>query len=263
MEPSRAAPPPSEARILLVVPSYRESARLGGFLRPLAARLTDLGLPVRVRVVDDGSGAEEAGRTAGLVGELAARYPLLAGPLLLPRNLGKGGAVYAGWREEPRAEWLAFADADGATSPGEIGRVLAMVLGQPEAADAWLASRVKMLGRAVDRTWKRHVFGRVYATFASLFTGIAVYDSQCGFKVVRRAAFARIEPFLRESRFGFDMELIARLHRAGARIVEVPVDWEDVPGSKVRLVRDGAGMFRSLLRLRRSLAAAPAEESRG
>ena len=59
--------------------------------------------------------------------------------------------------------------------------------------------------------------------------GIA--DTQCGFKVFRgdlaRAVFAD----LRTTGFSFDVEVLGRAQRRGARIVEFPVTWDDVPGS--------------------------------
>ena len=52
-------------------------------------------------------------------------------------------------------------------------------------------------------------------------------------------------------RFGFDMDLLVHLIRAGATICEFPVDWTDIPGSKVSLLRDSLQMFMTLWRLRK------------
>jgi dolichyl-phosphate beta-glucosyltransferase len=249
----------SAPSFFLVIPCYREAGRLGGFLHPLCNEIADSGISVRLQVVDDGSGEAEAQKTCEIVERLREKHPFLAPALVVPRNSGKGGAIYAGWdgllnAAADASDWLGFADADGATSPSEICRLLQEIVREPERADVWLASRVKMLGRNVDRTLKRHVMGRVYATLATWATGVAVYDSQCGCKFLRAEKYLAVRDRLVDLRFGFDMELLAWLHREGARMVECPVDWRDIPGSKVHLLRDSWRMFHSLLNLRQRLA---------
>ena len=95
--------------------------------------------------------------------------------------------------------------------------------------------------------------GRIYATLASIATGLAVYDSQCGCKIFRADLIPKVRPQLCDMRFGFDMELLAFLHREGVAMREFPVDWQDIPGSKVHLLRDSWRMFRSLWKLRSRL----------
>jgi len=54
--------------------------------------------------------------------------------------------------------------------------------------------------------------------------------------------------------FAFDVELLARAEKAGLKVAEVPVDWSDAAGSKVRLFPDAMHMAADLVRLRRRLA---------
>ena len=103
----------------------------------------------------------------------------------LPKNMGKGAAVYAGWNLDSEAEWLGLLDADGSIPPYEVLRVLSL-LQEENAPNGFFASRCKILGRTVHRSWLRHVCGRVFATLVATSTGIPVYDSQCGFKLIRR-----------------------------------------------------------------------------
>jgi dolichyl-phosphate beta-glucosyltransferase len=239
--------------VLLVIPVFRDAERLAVYLPTLLEAVAAENLPVRMRVVDDGSGGAEAEQTRRVVDNLREGNRILEAPLLLPTNRGKGGAVFAGWAEAGDAEWLAFVDADGATPPCEVVRLLQHVLGDSGACDGWIGSRIKMLGRQIERSLRRHLIGRVYATLASELTGLPVYDSQCGCKVVRAVAFRTVAEYLHEERFGFDIELLWNLHRAGFSLREFPLDWTDVPGSKVRLFRDSWIMFCSLLRLRREV----------
>jgi dolichyl-phosphate beta-glucosyltransferase len=51
--------------------------------------------------------------------------------------------------------------------------------------------------------------------------------------------------------YGLDLELLYLATRRGYRIAEVPINWSDQPGSKVRPFRDGIAMLCSLLSVRR------------
>ena len=234
--------PPS---VHLVVPCYRESARIGGFLPVLCQEMTEL-TGVRVLVVEDGSDPQEAERMRQIVDSLRTEFPCLLPLMTLPENLGKGGAVYAGWHKHGGAEWLAFVDADGSCTASEVARLLSL----RQQGTALFASRIKILGRRVERLLKRHLLGRVYATLVSELLAVPVYDSQCGLKLVPRAAYERIADRLQVKGFAFDVELMVALLKAGCAIDEVPIDWHEVPGGKVDLLRDSWRMALDVCRIR-------------
>jgi glycosyltransferase involved in cell wall biosynthesis len=233
----------------LVVPCYRESARIGGFLPNLCHEMSALGL-VRVLVVEDGSDGDELARMQRIVDGLRAEFPGLLPLKSIPQNVGKGGAVYAGWREHDGAEWLGFVDADGSCSASEVARLIRMTQSGLTSPCAIFASRVKMLGRNVDRLFKRHLLGRVFATLVSELLDIPVYDSQCGLKMVPRRAYESVAAKLQIKGFAFDVELMVALLDTGCQIEEVPIDWSEVPGGKVKLFRDSWRMARDVLRIR-------------
>jgi len=242
----------AQPQCLLVIPSFRDAARLAPFLTELMQKLP---AGFCIRVVDDGSGPQAAAEAMALVNKTRTDCakdggPDLLDPLMLPENLGKGAAVYSGWRAGPTTDCLAFVDADGAVSADEVLRIWNS---WPELkADAVIASRVKMLGRDVKRLAARHYAGRVFATLVSGLTGLEVYDSQCGFKLLRREAFLNADRLgLEASRLAFDVELLVTLARSNCRIVEFPVDWKDVAGGTVSLSRHAVPMFCELLKIRR------------
>lgn len=240
---------------LISIPCFRESKRLPLFLDALCKELACAPFKASVVVVDDGSGSPEDSITRSIVDQFRSKYPRIVGePVFLKRNLGKGGAVYAGWRMSSinsGPELLCFVDADGAVPAPEVGRLIEeLLVDQHHRWDALFGSRVKMLGASVDRRVTRHYVGRVFATFVAVLTGIGIYDSQCGLKVIRRSAYAAIEKQLKETRFVFDVELTLLLLQGGFRIREVPINWREVPGSKVRLLRDTVRMFSGILRIR-------------
>ena len=231
--------------VLLVIPCSHESARIGGFLPDLCREMSVLG-GVAIMVVEDGSDAEEVSKMRFIIDSLRAQFTCLRSLKTLSSNLGKGGAVYAGWADHGGADWLAFVDADGACSPPEVARLIKM----RGDARAIFASRVKILGRKVTRLFKRHLLGRIYATLVSELLKVPVYDSQCGLKVVPRAAFEKISNRLQVTGFAFDVELMVALLDTGCPIQEVPIDWQEIPGGKVNLIRDSWRMARDVWQIR-------------
>jgi hypothetical protein len=74
-------------------------------------------------------------------------------------------------------------------------------------------------------------------------------DTQCGFKLFSRRAARLIASLQRIERFGFDVEILYIARKHGFRILEVPVVWNDVAGTKVSL-RGGLNAFADPWRVR-------------
>jgi dolichyl-phosphate beta-glucosyltransferase len=255
----------------LTIPCFRESERLPRFLPDLCQQTQALG-GVQLLVVDDGSGPTETLATRAIIEALRPNYPLLQPLLELPNNIGKGGAVYAGWSQASSdTQWLAFVDADGSISPQEVTRLITLSrqLSSPvshtppfdvqsstfevqRSSPALFASRVKMLGRVVNRHFKRHLLGRIYATLVSESLNIPIYDSQCGLKIIPAPAFHAIQNHLSILGFAFDVDLLVHLLDYGTPVIEVPIDWHEEPGGKVHLLRDSWRMAKDVLQIRRN-----------
>ena len=162
----------------------------------------------------------------------------------MPQNGGKAEAVRQGvlaMAATGEYEALAYFDADFATPLDQIFLLEEALWEQPQRQMAF-GSRVKLLGRVVERSAKRHYLGRVFATFASLILGLAVYDTQCGAKLIKRELALDVfaAPFM--SRWLFDVEVFARIvrkwgHRQAEHLlVEVPLQvWLEKGGSKLGL----------------------------
>ena len=236
------------SRIAIVVPCFNEEQRLN------ASAFQAYG-DADFYFVNDGS----TDGTLRLLQSLAASDPKRLHVLDLPKNSGKAEAVRNGIVAAlPRAEYVGFWDADLATPLSELPRFVE-ILDDRNEVQMVFGSRVRLLGRDIDRHASRHYFGRVGATLISATLGLAVYDTQCGAKLFRssdvlRQIFSR--PFL--SRWLFDVEIIARLiqvigHNAAADSVhELPLFvWHDVQGSKVRS-RDYLRGLRDLWRIHRA-----------
>ena len=175
--------------------------------------------------------------------------------LRLDVNQGKAEAVRLGMLFAlenvcpATCQWIGFWDADFATPLSEAPLFLSFAATYPNPSAIW-GSRVYRAGARIERNFKRHVFGRAFATFAKLVLGLETYDSQCGSKIFRRSkvlpAFG--QPFI--SRWLFDIELYFRLERVGALIVEYPLQsWRDVSGGTIRISRLIFNVLRDVYRI--------------
>jgi dolichyl-phosphate beta-glucosyltransferase len=237
------------ADVALVVPCFNEATRLdAGAFRDFALPASS-GHTLEIVFVDDGS----RDATRAVLAELVASMPGRARLVALDRNGGKAEAVRQGvlaGLASTGTRFVGYWDADLATPLGELTRFLA-VLDQQPAISFVVGSRVKLMGRAIERRPVRHYLGRVFATAASQTLGLPIYDTQCGAKLLRvtgDTAGLFAQPFT--SGWIFDVELLARfrdaLPHAADRIYELPLDsWNDVAGSKVRprdFVRSAAAL---------------------
>lgn len=77
-----------------------------------------------------------------------------------------------------------------------------------------------------------------------------IEDTQCGFKLFTRKAAQRVFPSMHVERWIFDIEclMIAQLQRIP--IAEVQVNWHEIDGSKINLMKDSILMARDLLLIR-------------
>jgi glycosyltransferase involved in cell wall biosynthesis len=236
---TRATDPSSEGDIVVVVPCFNEARRLD--LSSFDTFL-DRATGIALLFVDDGSIDD----TPLLLEQLRQRHPRQLSTLRLAANGGKAEAVRRGVQLalRRRPAFVGYWDADLATPLDAIQRFHAVLSQRPEL-QLVMGSRVALLGRTIQRRWRRHVLGRAFATAASLVLGLSVYDTQCGaklFRVTPQTAELFRAPFL--TRWIFDVELLARLvdlSRAGAQrsaedvIFEYPLErWQDISGSRIK-----------------------------
>ncbi len=222
------APATRGAARIVVVPCFNEAKRID------VAGLLQLITPnTAVLFVDDGS----TDATEAVLQTVCASHPA-ARLLSLHDNVGKAEAVRAGLNAAigNGATIVGYFDADLATAPADMLRILD-TLEQASELRAVLGSRVRLLGRGIERRALRHYLGRVFATSAALTLGFSVYDTQCGAKAFRVDATliaALSAPFA--SRWAFDVELLARItQRSGsAGLFELPLtQWRDVGGGSL------------------------------
>jgi dolichyl-phosphate beta-glucosyltransferase len=213
----------------IVIPAYNEARRLGATLETILNYTSRLGLSfVELIVVDDGS----TDATAAIAGDFQSRYSTVR-LVKNPGNRGKGYAVRHGMREA-HGEWVLFADADLSSPIDELEK-LSCASESQNAAGA-IGSRAldrSLIG--VRQSVFRETTGRFFNWVMRSITGLSFLDTQCGFKLFRADA-ARLASRLQQiDGFGFDVEILYILDKHGFKILEVPVRWNNVEGTKVSL----------------------------
>jgi dolichyl-phosphate beta-glucosyltransferase len=232
----------SELDLSVVVPAYNEEKRLEAPLRHMLSELRRRRGRWEVIVVDDGS----RDGTSALVLSIAAAYDELR-LIRLPENRGKGYAVRTGI-VNARGKQVLFADADGATPIAELER---LELALANGADVAIGSRALARHEVnVAARLHRRLIGRIFHFAVSTLAVRGFQDTQCGFKLFRRAAAQDLFSHMRIPGFSFDVEVLVMAQRRGYRVAEVPVNWEHQPGSKVNLVLDSLRMLRDLFIIR-------------
>jgi dolichyl-phosphate beta-glucosyltransferase len=231
------------ASLTIVLPAYDEAERIGpaldelfGYLVRRGERARDgspgsAGLPPRidVLVVDDGS----TDGTAALVRarpEVVETDQVRLSVLTVPHG-GKGAAVRAGMLAA-EGDLIVFADADMATPPDELPRLVAALADH----DVAIGSRIQADGSDMRTSQPRYrqILGHAFHLIASAWVVGPVRDTQCGFKGFTREAARDLFERQRITGIVFDVEIIYMARRRGYRLAIVPIHWYDRRGSRMR-----------------------------
>lgn len=238
--------PGTPNEILLVTPVWNDSSRLTLYGESLAKALAASDLPLRWMIADDGSVPDERPRLEALRDRFKKTFPHVD-LHFADGHRGKGSVVREAWSLDSDAEWLAFVDADGAISAedmlGLIGRAVS-------SGNSVLGIRKRTANTRIVESPLRGIFHRGFLLAAHVLLDLQCEDVQCGAKVIKADEYRRIAHRLEENGLAFDSEMLTTLKRSGADWDEVPINWTEKKGGKVKPVRDGIRMLAALLRIR-------------
>jgi glycosyltransferase involved in cell wall biosynthesis len=221
----------------LIIPAHNEEHRIEQTLRQYGEVFGDSEIIVVLNGCTDG--------TEHSVRKVREQFPHIQ-YVTIQHAIGKGGAVRAGFLIA-RAPIVGFVDADGATPAREMRRLFES-LGYNDGviASRWLSGSLVRNAQP----FARRIASRVFNGFVRAMLGLNYHDTQCGAKVFRAEALMYVIRHVDTSNMAFDVDLLLALKKAGYRVVEEPTEWNDVGGSRVRLVNASRRMLSALLRLR-------------
>lgn len=233
---------PHKLQLSIVIPSFNEALRLPPTLLLATDYLESEKINYEIIVVDDGSTDD----TVSIVGKMHKLRPRVR-VISFEKNKGKGAAVKAGLLE-CIGEIVGFMDADGASPIEEYSRLNAAL---KAGADLAIGSRaLASKDTQIKTVWYRKLLGRIFNAVVNFISVPGIKDTQCGFKFFKRDAAQKIIPNLTCSGFSIDVEILLLAQKAKLKISEVPINWVNIPGSKVNLIVDSSKMLRDVIKLR-------------
>jgi glycosyltransferase involved in cell wall biosynthesis len=223
----------------VVVPAYNEESTIVEAMNRIINVLQSEELSFEIIVVSDGS-------TDGTVEKLNAAQLTDVRVIENEINVGKGAALRLG-SEYESGKYLAFHDADLDLHPEALIGLFNII--ESTKADGVVGSKVHPES-SVHYPLLRRVMSNCFRLLIRIFFDLRISDTQTGVKVFKREKISAVVKSVETNGFGFDLELLVRMHHAGMVVLEGPIvlDYQFKSSVGVSTV---VTMFKDLFRLRK------------
>ncbi|MCL2477480.1 glycosyltransferase family 2 protein [Candidatus Bathycorpusculum sp.] len=218
----------------IIIPVYNEELTIGNIIDRTKEAVRQLGLETEIIVVDDCSHDNS----------LLVASQRNVKVCTLKQHLGKGYALRAGFAKA-RGDLIVTIDSDGSHWPEELHEVVAPVF--CDQADMVIGSRYMNRKRVEAR--KLNKFGvYIFNSLIALFTGVAITDSQSGYRAMKREVL--LAQKLTSGEYEIESEMLVKAVKAGFRVAEVPITFEQrtYGHSGVDPMVDGSKILLSIIR---------------
>lgn len=228
--------------LTVIMPVYNEAASF----RQIFERVKQVPIPKEIILIDDCSKdgtrdilkSFENSPQAGGDANNRVKY------LYHERNQGKGAAIRTGI-QHATGDILIVQDADMEYSPEEYPRIIEPILAGE--ADVVYGSRFRGSRVRVHLFW--HMVGNRFLTLLSnIFTNLNLTDMETCYKAFKTEIIKSIP--LRSNRFGFEVEITAKVAKLGCVIYEVPISYRGrsyAEGKKIGW-KDGVSAIYTILK---------------
>ena len=198
-----------QKKLSIIIPCYNERDNIKTIVEAVLASPVD---NKEIIVVDDCStdGCREV-----LKNDIK---PLVSAVIYHEINQGKGAALRTGFKHAT-GDVVIVQDADLEYDPNEYPSVINPILeGEAEVVYGSRFLNKKRKGYLANRLANRGL-----TAFSNLFTHQRLTDIETCYKAFKREIIQSID--LKESRFGFEPEITAKVSKMGIKIKEVPISY--------------------------------------
>jgi dolichol-phosphate mannosyltransferase len=211
----------SRQSVLVIVPTYNEAGSVREFFSRLDAARHSLAENYSISIlhVDDNS----PDCTAELVRTLSIAN---LSQIIRPHKTGLGPAYIEAFEWGLSGEYQLFVqmDADNSHHPEELARLLQ----QANPENLVLGTRWMPGGSVENWPLARRLISRLGTRYASQGLKIPLRDITSGYRVLGRKALERLDlNDIQAHGYGFQVEIIARMHAQQIEIVEIPITFTE------------------------------------
>jgi len=198
----------SQADLSVVLPVHNEAESIANTIKEIDAELSPR-LRYQFVISEDGSVDD----TREILANLSHEFPMEL--ITSPARKGYSLAVRDAFKRSA-APWILFLDSDGQCLP----------------SDYWALQAKRdeggydvVMGRRVNRSdsLMRRVMSQSFASVYQLLFRVPVRDPSCPFLLIKKEVASSVVDELGVFREGFWWEFVARVHRKGYRITDLPI----------------------------------------
>lgn len=228
----------------IIIPAYNEEKKIEKDIREAFDYCKKAKLKAEVIVSTDGV----TDQTNNIVEKLRKEFKELK-LLTEKEKIGKGAAIKKGVKIAS-GKYIMFADA-GLCVPYKF--IKAGIEKINEGFDVALASRASRKSIITkSQPLYRQIGSAVFGFIVRNMIGIPrdIKDTQCGFKIYKKAAAQKLFNDLRTDRFMFDIELILRAKKEKYKMIQFPVQWSNDADTKFNPMTGSITNAKDLLKMK-------------
>lgn len=183
-------------------------------------------------------------KTLNIAHKISQQFPEIK--VLHLDQKGRGRALKIAWSQS-QSDIVSYMDLDLSS---DLSFFPALI--EPLAsgkADISIGSRLKRKAQVTGRPLLREITSRSYNLIIKIMFLNHFEDAQCGFKALTRQAAQKILPQAQNHQWFFDTEILLIGEKAGYKIAELPIKWQDDPTSTVKVLKTATEDIKGLIRL--------------
>ena len=197
--------------------------------------------------IDDGSVDQSAEMIKKFIRNFKKTKNLKFKFIKLNKNSGKGAAIKMGVKAS-KNNWILTSDIDFSVPLIELEKWIKKKYIKKNYI-VYFGSRAHKKSNVNSKLYRK-IIGNFLRFLISLFLGIKIKDTQCGFKLYKSSIAKKIFSKIKFHGYEHDIEIVLLLKRLKLKIIELPVTWKHIKLSKVNIIIDSIKMLLNVFLMR-------------